>query len=81
MLRQNVVIGRNVKIGRNCLIKSCSVIGEEGFGIEKDEQGNNLRLPHIGSVVIGDHVEVGALNTVASGIIDPTVIEDFVEDG
>ncbi len=78
-IRNNVTIGRNVKIGRRCLIKSNTVIGEEGFGIVPDEDGNNYRIPHLGSVVIGDNVEIGALNTVCSGTIDPTTVGDFVK--
>jgi len=78
-LRPNVVIGSSVRIGSNCLVKSCSVIGQEGFGISLDEEGNNLRIPHIGGVQIGNFVEIGALNTVCAGTIDPTIIEDHVK--
>lgn len=78
-LRHHVVIGRGVQIGKRCLIKSNSVIGEEGFGIDRDEQGNNIRVPHLGSVIIGNDVEVGALNTVCAGTVEPTVVGDFVK--
>src|SRR5262249_50286490 len=78
-IRSGVVIGPRVKIGRNCLIKSNSVVGQEGFGIDKDEAQNNLRLPHLGSVAIGDYVEIGALNTVCSGTLDPTTVGDYVK--
>jgi UDP-3-O-[3-hydroxymyristoyl] glucosamine N-acyltransferase len=75
----NVVIGDNVVIGERCVVKSNSVVGEAGFGIVKDENGDNRRLPHIGGVIIGDDVEIGSLNTVCSGTVDPTIIEDFVK--
>lgn len=78
-LRHHVVIGRNVRIGSSSLIKSHSVIGEEGFGIEKDEHGLNIRVPHIGGVIVGDNVEIGALNTVCSGTVDPTIVGDYVK--
>lgn len=78
-LRHHVVIGRNVKIGKFCLVKSHAVVGEEGLGIEKDEEGHNFRVPHIGGVVIGNNVEIGALSTVCSGTIEPTSIADFVK--
>lgn len=76
-IRAHVVIGANVKIGEFALIKSHAVIGEEGFGIEKDASGNNFRIPHLGSVIIGNHVEVGCFTTVCAGTIAPTVIGDY----
>jgi UDP-3-O-[3-hydroxymyristoyl] glucosamine N-acyltransferase len=73
-LRNHVVIGPNVQIGSRALIKSHAVIGEEGFGIDVDDDGNNLRLPHVGSVVIGEDVEIGCFTTICSGTIVPSVI-------
>ena len=78
-IRHHVTIGPRVRIGSHCLIRSNSVIGEEGFGIDTDEFGNNIRIPHIGSVIIGDHVEVGALCTVCSGTVNPTILGDYVK--
>lgn len=78
-IRDHVVIGHDVRIGASCLIKSHAVIGEEGFGMDKDEAGNNIRFPHLGSVVIGDHVEVGNFTTVCSGTILPTRIDDYTK--
>lgn len=78
-VRDHVVIGAGVQIGSHALVKSHAVIGEEGFGIEKDPNGDNIRIPHIGSVRIGDHVEVGCFTTVCSGTISPTVVEDHAK--
>lgn len=76
-VRDHVVVGTGVVIGANTLIKSHAVIGEEGFGIEKDPAGNNFRIPHVGSVHIGDHVEVGCFTTVCAGTVSPTTIGDY----
>ena len=38
-IRQNVCIGNNVVIGEN------SVIGAQGFGVERDDDGRNVRIP------------------------------------
>lgn len=78
-IRNHVVISAGVHVGRRCLIKSHTVIGEEGFGFDKDECGINLRIPHVGSVAIGDEVELGSHNTVCRGTIGSTVIEDHVK--
>ena len=67
LIKSGVKIGDNVEIGENCYIRENSVIGGEGFGIEKDEEGRTFRIPHIGGVKIGNNVEIGALNTVCSG--------------
>ena len=73
-----VVIGEGVQIGRNCVIKSGAVIGEDGFGFERD-QGLPIRLVHLGTVRIGNHVEIGSLTTVCRGTLTDTVIEDFAK--
>jgi UDP-3-O-[3-hydroxymyristoyl] glucosamine N-acyltransferase len=78
-IRPHVTIGEKVKIGGDCLIKSGTVIGQEGFGFEFDDEGRPVRIPHLGSVIIGDHVEIGALNTIARGTLDDTVIGNNVK--
>jgi UDP-3-O-[3-hydroxymyristoyl] glucosamine N-acyltransferase len=75
----NVVVGHDVKIGRFSVIKSGAIIGEDGFGFERDLDGTPLRMLHLGSVVIGDHVEIGSLTTVCRGTLGDTVIEDFAK--
>lgn len=87
----NVTIGRgtrilsgakikgNVKIGENCIIRENCVIGGYGFGFDKDYEGKNFRLPHLGGVLIGNNVEIGAITTVCSGTINPTIIEDYAK--
>jgi UDP-3-O-[3-hydroxymyristoyl] glucosamine N-acyltransferase LpxD len=70
----NVVIGDEVIVGENCVIKSSAVVGEEGFGFERDASGRAVRLPHIGTVVIGSDVEIGSLTTVCRGTLGDTVL-------
>lgn len=78
-IHHNVVIIGKVAIGRDCIIKSGAVIGEEGFGFECDEHGEPLRFPHVGKVVIGDDVFIGANSTVERATIDETVIGNNVK--
>lgn len=79
IIYDNVVIRRNVKIGSNCIIKSNSVIGEEGFGFERDENGKPHRMIHLGSVIIKDNVEIGSLTVVCRGALSNTLIEKDVK--
>jgi UDP-3-O-[3-hydroxymyristoyl] glucosamine N-acyltransferase len=75
----NVVIENNVSIGRRCLIHPGAVIGQEGFGFERDEEGIPIRIRHTGGVIIGDDVEIGALSCVPAGTVAPTTIADHVK--
>lgn len=79
IVHHNVVLGEGVTIGERCTIKSCAVIGEDGFGFERDEQGLPVRLVHLGTVAIGNDVEIGSLTTVCRGTLGDTVIEDHVK--
>lgn len=72
----HVVIGAEVKIGERCKIKSGAVIGEEGFGFERETTGAAVRLPHIGTVCIGNDVEIGSLTTVCRGTLSNTLLDD-----
>jgi len=78
-IKQGAKILQNTVIGDYSVIRENSVVGGQGFGVEKDEHGNNLKIAHLGGVIIGKHVEVGALNTIVSGTINPTIIEDFTK--
>ena len=74
-----VYIGEGTRIGSDCVIKSGAVIGQDGFGFERNEDGLPFRLVHLGFVVIGNHVEVGSLTTVCRGTLGNTLIEDHVK--
>lgn len=79
IIRSGTRIRSRVSIGRNCLVKENAVVGTPGFSFEKDEDGNLIRVPQLGGVVIADNVEVGALATVASGAIEPTMLHEQVK--
>ena len=75
----NVVIHANTSIGERCIIRSNSVIGAEGFGFEKDVNQSWIRFPHLGKVIIGDNVEIGALNSICKGSLNDTIIKEGVK--
>lgn len=78
-IRNNVVITDGVKIGAHCLIRSSSVIGEEGFGFGNEVDGTPIRIPHLGSVEIGNYVEIGNFTTIARGTLKNTIIRSHVK--
>ena len=71
----NVTLCRQVQIGARVILHPGAVIGADGFGIVND-QGKWLKIPQLGSVIIGDDVEIGANTTIDRGAIDNTVIEE-----
>jgi UDP-3-O-[3-hydroxymyristoyl] glucosamine N-acyltransferase len=79
ILDDHVVIGRNTRIGEYCHVGAHSVLGHAGFGFEFEPDGMPIRIPHLGGIVLGSHVELGAHTTVARGTLDNTVLEDGVK--
>ncbi len=79
VLNNNVVIYDNTVIGKSCYIKSGTIIGEDGFGFDFEENGTPVRIPHIGNVIIGNNVEIGAKNTIARATLGTTIIENNVK--
>ena len=76
VLVANVTIYNNVKIGDRCLIQAGTVIGTDGLGCSRDENGVLSKFPHLGGVVMGNDIEVGANSQIARGSFSDTIIED-----
>lgn len=93
-IEPNAVIGRHVQIGKNSRVgANASVshaiigegtrlypgarIGQDGFGFAIDPAGH-VKVPQLGRVLIGDHVEVGANTCIDRGAGPDTVIGDGV---
>ena len=74
----NVSIGHEVHIGDNCTVYSGVVIGADGFGYVKDG-ASYLKIPQIGTVVIGNNVDIGANTTIDRGALLDTIIHDGVK--
>ncbi|GLP98300.1 UDP-3-O-acylglucosamine N-acyltransferase [Methylophaga thalassica] len=77
-LRPNVTLCFGVMIGERTIIHPGVVIGADGFGIANDN-GHWIKVPQVGSVNIGNDVEIGANTTIDRGAIDDTVIADGVK--
>ncbi len=69
----HVFIGHGCRIGNRVTIQAGSIIGGDGFGWAPE--GNGWRkIPHTGTVRIGDDVEIGAGNAIDRGSFGETVI-------
>jgi UDP-3-O-[3-hydroxymyristoyl] glucosamine N-acyltransferase len=76
MSRVNLYPG--VTLGKRCILHAGAVIGADGFGFAPND-GTWAKVPQVGSVRIGDDVEIGANTTIDRGAIDDTVVENGVK--
>ncbi len=77
VVHPNATIMHGCTVGRDCEIHSAAVIGSDGFGFAPDADGWQ-KIHQLGSVVIGDRVNIGAGTTVDRGALEDTVISDGV---
>ena len=84
------IIGDNAVIKANAVIKQATIgdnfvacegctIGMFGFTMAKDSCDNNVRIPTLGKVKIGNNVEVGTNTNISCGSSGDTIIEDNVK--
>jgi UDP-3-O-[3-hydroxymyristoyl] glucosamine N-acyltransferase len=67
-----------VRLGSEVIVYPGAVIGGDGFGFAQD-QGEWIKVEQLGTVIVGDRVEIGANSTVDRGALDDTVIGDGVK--
>ena len=65
-------------IGDNVILHSGVVIGADGFGNARLEDGSWEKIEHLGNVVIGNDVEIGANSTVDRAQMESTIIGNGV---
>ncbi len=87
----NVTIGDNVIlfsgakiysdtiIGDNCVIHSSAILGADGFGFAPNEQGEFIKVPQTGNVIIEDNVDVGAATSIDRATLGSTIIRKGVK--
>jgi UDP-3-O-[3-hydroxymyristoyl] glucosamine N-acyltransferase len=63
-IHSNVSIRERVVIGARAVIQNGAVIGSDGFGFAQRADGSHQKIPQVGTVVIGDDVEIGANTTI-----------------
>jgi UDP-3-O-[3-hydroxymyristoyl] glucosamine N-acyltransferase len=73
-----VAVLDGVTVGARCIVHSGAVLGADGFGFAPTD-GAWQKIPQVGSVVVGDDVEIGANTTIDRGAIEDTIVEDGVK--
>ena len=79
LLHAGVTIYANTRIGAHAIIHSGAVIGADGFGFAREQDGSWVKIPQSGGVLIGDDVEIGANTCIDRGAIEDTVIGNGVK--
>ena len=69
------VIRERCEIGSNCIFHTNVSIGADGFGYRPDSSGL-VKIPHIGNVIIGNNVEIGANSSVDRAKFSSTILGD-----
>jgi UDP-3-O-[3-hydroxymyristoyl] glucosamine N-acyltransferase len=77
-LHANVSVYADCIVGQRAVLNAGCVVGSDGFGGALDD-GRWLKMPHIGRVVIGDDVDIGANTTIDRGAMADTIIGDGVK--
>lgn len=80
VISDNVVIKNRVRIGQRCTIQAHVMLGEDGYGIYK-EDGRPVMIKHYGGLWIGDDVFIGSHADIERGTIDDTYIGDGTKIG
>lgn len=74
LIYPNVTVYQDCKIGDRVIIHSGTVIGSDGFGQAKNEDGTYKKIPQKGIVVIEDDVEIGSNCTIDRATLGETLI-------
>lgn len=86
LLYPNAVLMAGTALGKGCIVHAGAVLGADGFGFARTPFGIQ-KIPQIGSVSIGNDVEIGANTAIdravlgATSIGDATKIDNLVQVG
>lgn len=90
VIDHDVTIGKNAVIKTGAKIREAIIgddfiacenctIGTTGFTMAGNDEGNKIRIPTLGKVIIGNNVEIGALSNISCGSAGNTILEDNVK--
>lgn len=79
LLHPNVCVLEGCRLGHRVIINAGAVIGGDGFGFAPDEKGVFHKIMHLGTVRIGNDVEIGANSTIDRATFGVTVVGNGVK--
>ena len=76
LIYPNATINYGIEIGDDVIIHSNTVVGSDGFGYYKNEDGSYTKVPQIGNVIIEDNVELGSNVSIDRSAMTSTIIKE-----
>lgn len=73
-LHSGVQVRERCRLGHRVIVQNGAVIGSDGFGFARDEDGRYHKIPQVGIVVVEDDVEIGALTAIDRAALRETRI-------
>jgi UDP-3-O-[3-hydroxymyristoyl] glucosamine N-acyltransferase len=73
-IQSNVIIHDDVIIGDGVIVKCGAVLGAEGTGYVEDNNGNLIKFPRLGKLIIKNNVDIGSNTVIDKGALSDTVI-------
>ncbi|HEX5055068.1 MAG TPA: UDP-3-O-(3-hydroxymyristoyl)glucosamine N-acyltransferase [Gammaproteobacteria bacterium] len=77
-LAPNVTVCDGCRLGDRVIVHPAAVIGADGFGFAPENR-QWIKIPQLGTVVVGDDVEIGAGVAIDRGALKDTIIENGVK--
>ena len=74
LIHAGVSIRERVRLGHRVVVQDGAVIGSDGFGFARGAEGEHVKIPQVGDVVIEDEVEIGANTTIDRPAVGETRI-------
>jgi UDP-3-O-[3-hydroxymyristoyl] glucosamine N-acyltransferase len=74
LIHAGVSIRERVRLGHRIIVQDGAVIGSDGFGFARTAEGDHVKIPQVGDVVIEDDVEIGANTTIDRPAVGETRI-------
>ena len=74
ILHPQVFVGAACEIGSACEVHPHTTIGSDGYGYAKDASGRPRKIPQLGTVKIGDEVEIGGNCSIDRATLTATYI-------
>ncbi|MFQ6069401.1 MAG: UDP-3-O-(3-hydroxymyristoyl)glucosamine N-acyltransferase [Candidatus Aminicenantales bacterium] len=79
VIHSHVSLREGVQVGNRVIIHNGAVLGADGFGYLQQEDKTRLKIPQLGTLIIEDEVEIGALTAIDRAALGETRIRRGVK--